>query len=183
VTLGLVLAGLGACAALVGVGDVPVPDDGGAISEGGPDATAPEGQASEPDAEGGTPSGPADAAPDALQDGGAPDALPDVFVDPACTATWEFYDDACNRCGQMACCQALTACEKVDDAGIDPGNKKNLSFCATYVYCVTGYQKSANPDADSLCQSMDHYSAAELALGNAALACVRTSCPQACDML
>ena len=183
VVLGLVVATLAACAALVGVGDVPVPEDGAANpDETGPDAsadassdaTALDAPAPQPDAESDTSVGSGDAALDAPGDVEVPDAFPDAAIAALCPATWQFYDPDCNRCGQQFCCDKLAACEVADEAGVDGDGG---SRCKQFVYCVTGYQGSRS-DGEAIC--MASYSSAELTLGNAALSCIRASCPTLC---
>jgi hypothetical protein len=175
---------LAACAALVGVGDVPPLPDGSAspTDDGSVDSAAEAAvlDRAEPaiGADGGTPVGPADATPDGALDDGAADTLPDVVILAECASVWETYDPRCNLCGQQNCCDALAACEVVDDAGLEP---EGGSFCNEYVHCVTGYRRTPGADAEALC--MGTYSSSELALGNTALACIRSSCQTPCDQL
>jgi hypothetical protein len=185
VIAGLAGLWLAACAALVGVGDVPPASDGSPspAEEGSVDAAleAAALDRAEPtaDADAGMPAPPVDATPETSVDAGVPDAMPDVVIPAECSSNWDTYDPGgCGLCGQENCCSALAACEAVDDAGLDSNGR---SFCNGFVHCVTGYQNSPGSNGEALC--MGTYSSSELALGKAVLACVGTSCPMLCQNL
>jgi hypothetical protein len=177
--------GVAACAQLVGVGDVPEALDAAvadATLETGADAAAPDVS---------TPEGPdgADAADarmdaaiavEAAGDAAEQDASPDIGFDAAMCPPWDPFDMMhCGPCGQEHCCSALAACEARGDAG----PKDAGSRCEQYLACRASYAKSgqAGAAADTLCQAGKGYAPSDLALADAALACIQASCPDDCD--
>jgi hypothetical protein len=184
-----------ACGELIGIHDVPIPDDGGA------DATTPNdarGSSSGDDRDTGLASGdgptqdaPVDEGPgadgpsmtidgameSAVPEAGAIEAGPDTGVDAAaCALVWNPYANAgdCNACGIMLCCSELATCEAVDDAGPDMGT----SFCGAFVTCVAGRKGSGTPAGnETLCEQQDvPVSPSERANADAALSCIRANC-------
>jgi hypothetical protein len=182
-----------ACGELIGIRDVPIPDDGGA------DATTPDGargSSSGDDRDTGLAGGdapvldaPVDEGPgtdgpsvtldgameSAVPEAGPPEAGRDTGVDTGCGLTWNPYTGAaqCNACGIMLCCGELATCEAVDDAGSFMGT----SYCAAFVNCVAGRKGSGTPAGnETLCEGDVPVSSSERANADAALSCIRASC-------
>ena len=185
-----------ACGELIGIRDVPIPEDGGADATTPDDARA---SSSGDDRDTGPASddGPARDAPvdegpgadgpsvtlDGAMESAVPEASPeagaDAGVDAGCGATWYTYNlPKCNACGIANCCGQLATCEALDSTGLHSGR----SHCGALLYCITGY--TGSPNGEQTCEQDDPtYSTSDVANVDAALSCIRASCPTECSML
>ena len=152
----------------------PVGDDGGATShDAASDGPADRGGSDSSIGDGGRDSQPGDGA---MLDVG------EATVDSsACSAQWNKYDDGCNACGIAHCCDELATCDAPDDAGVDNAGR---THCAALLFCIAGYTGTLPPmHGDPLCKMDDHYLPSEESNADRAIACVRSSCPVACNGL
>jgi hypothetical protein len=93
-------------------------------------------------------------------------------------------DPTCDMCLNTMCCNELTACGTVDDAGLDDAGS---TACNQYVSCVQDCQ-AGNPDAGvdggtlADCQTTCGmtYTSTETTNGNALLTCFNGPCASAC---
>jgi hypothetical protein len=191
-----------ACAAIVGIGDVPDSLDGG--PDGSPSTTRQDSSGDQtvdtgvPDGDrDGTPFGGSDGSSEAdmtaasesgadsahveagSMEAGPMEAAPGPGIDAAaCSFQWNGFDLRCNACGQAQCCAELALCETPDQAGL---NDKGVSFCSGLVTCITGYEKSSVPmQGDMLCPNDDNYLPSEVQNAEAALTCIRSKCSSQC---
>jgi hypothetical protein len=177
-----------ACGELVGIRDVPNPEDASAPMD-ARDATmddsadaqvASRDGSNADDADEGAPRGDGSGA---TADGGgessAPEASAEADVDGvACAATWNTYSMHCNDCGIAHCCIQLADCEMLDEFASDGG----LSPCAFLVSCITSYQNTPPFGShDQQCIDQGQYSQSDQANARAALSCIRASCPSESD--
>ena len=200
------------CGAIVGIDDVPVPlgdsgveatapvakgdargdvmdvdvatEDVRSVGPGGDGsgATSRDGASAGPTDNGGSDSSTGDGDRDSQGGDGAALDVGQATVDSsACAAQWNTYDDGCNACGIAHCCAELATCEAPDDAGV---NSAGRTHCAALLFCIAGYTGTLPPmHGDPLCKMDDHYLPSEESNADGAIACVRSSCPVACNGL
>ncbi len=183
-----------ACAAIVGVGDVPnpLPDAAGdaqGVSDTNGDPTLQSAADDAARANGGSSAeGVVDGS--AVEAGSLDTGVMDV-VEPSADVeavsvpcmdglvTKANGNTSCDDCGGTQCCSELAICRQPDDGGID---QNGLNKCAGLVYCIAGYENvnGATPERDCFNQ---HSTAVEQANAEAVVQCLRTECAAACPNL